>query len=121
MGNRKAARFVQCGAFMAASLKRRRPFCRKNAQTPGETGQTVPLEKGMKLSIQQEKDWTTFAKNTLQHFDPGRRSFFMYKNELFLLPFNCPQIKGLRLVRCGLHLGTFKKTDLNRITRSRLP
>ncbi|MEZ0116495.1 UNVERIFIED_ORG: NOL1/NOP2/sun family putative RNA methylase [Heyndrickxia coagulans] len=90
-------------------LKGEGHFAAKMRKHPGETGQTVPLEKTVKLSKQQEKDWTTFAENTLQHFDPGRRSFFLYKDELFLLPFNCPQLKGLRLVRCGLHLGAFKK------------
>jgi NOL1/NOP2/sun family putative RNA methylase len=37
------------------------------------------------------------------------RPFVAFKDQLYALPDNCPQLAGLKVTRSGLHLGTIKK------------
>lgn len=90
-------------------LKGEGHFAAKMYKRRGGSVQHLPLERHVKLSKRQEKDWNAFLEQTLQNFDRGGRAFFQYNDQLYLLPENCPQLKGLRLVRPGLHLGGFKK------------
>lgn len=47
---------------------------------------------------------TTFLKINID-----REKIMAFKNQLYLLPDYCPVITGLKVVRCGLHLGEVKK------------
>ena len=46
------------------------------------------------------KDWKVWFK---------RREYVMFKDQLYLLPPQMPDFKGMRVLRPGLHLGTVKK------------
>ncbi len=74
-----------------------------------EANESIQLQAATKLSKVQERDWNDFKQNNLIHFNTDGKAFFVFKDQLFLLPRQCPQLKGVHLVRAGLHLGVFKK------------
>lgn len=55
------------------------------------------LESFLKETL---KDWKVWFK---------RREYVMFKDQLYLLPPQMPDFKGMRVLRPGLHLGTVKK------------
>lgn len=55
----------------------------------------------------QIKDYLAFEKDTMTKRIEGQ--FFAWKNQLFVLPEDCPDFAGLKVIRPGLHLGEQKK------------
>ncbi len=55
----------------------------------------------------QLKDFELFVNQTLQ----GRefQNFYLFNQQLYSLPDDCPNFQGLKVVRPGLHLGELKK------------
>lgn len=58
-------------------------------------------------SLKDCKEYTDFIKEELT-FQPGG-VFVRFGEQLYLLPEGAPSLKGLKVLRCGLHLGTCKK------------
>jgi NOL1/NOP2/sun family putative RNA methylase len=56
---------------------------------------------------QSLKDFTAFEKETLNKTFSG--SMLAVGDQLFNLPQDCPQLDKIKIIRGGLHLGTFKK------------
>ncbi len=71
-------------------------------KSQGEAGE-IPLEKGEKLP----KVWLDFAKELGIRLPPGKALFF--GQTLYWAPEVLPDLKGLRVKRPGLELGTVKK------------
>lgn len=73
------------------------------------------------------KDWAeyfNFAKETFseeQTIKAGLctagEGFLAFGDNLYRMPERMPGVKGLKVLRPGLHLGTLKRTVLNRRTR----
>lgn len=66
----------------------------------------------------EEPDFVQFCKESLRLFpenlhlslgDTGRGEFLWFGDNLYLAPWNMPSLKGLKVLRPGLHLGTMKK------------
>lgn len=53
------------------------------------------------------KDWDAFAKENLNVEPDG--IFLSFGDQLYLVPDGTPELKGLKVLRPGLHLGTRKK------------
>ncbi|MCR5415609.1 MAG: RsmB/NOP family class I SAM-dependent RNA methyltransferase [Pseudobutyrivibrio sp.] len=60
-----------------------------------------------KTSDKMLNDYLTFAKNTLKN--PIRDNLLLNGDLLYALPEQCPDFKGLHVLRGGLFLGTLKK------------
>lgn len=68
-------------------------------------------------SLVNEKDireFFEFAKETLKIdirkiYEPEESGFIRFGDELYIVPYRFPDIKGLKVLRAGLHLGTLKK------------
>ncbi|MCH5275470.1 MAG: RsmB/NOP family class I SAM-dependent RNA methyltransferase [Lachnospiraceae bacterium] len=63
-------------------------------------------EKG--LSEKEYRDFTLFCEENLREF-PFRGIYLRFGEQLYLGPAGMPALKGLKVLRPGLHLGTFKK------------
>lgn len=66
-------------------------------------------EKPFKSNIKKEdlKDYFTFTKENLNvSID---KNMYMAGENLYSLPEGVPELKGLRILRSGIHLGSFKK------------
>lgn len=56
------------------------------------------------------KEYQTFCRETLSDLDlEKRRELVLFGDQLYLIPPQMPDFKGLKVVRPGLHLGTLKK------------
>lgn len=53
------------------------------------------------------RDYETFSNNTIQTTIKG--TMCMFGTHLFALPYLCPRLDGLKVVRPGLHIGEWKK------------
>lgn len=53
------------------------------------------------------REWTEFKEQYLQKKLEG--TYLKFGDQLFLAPKECPSLKGLKVLRAGLHLGTVKK------------
>ncbi len=53
------------------------------------------------------KDWLAFKEQYIKADLEG--VYFKFGDQLYLLPKGAPSLKGLKVLRPGLHLGTFKK------------
>lgn len=62
-------------------------------------------EKG--ISLKECKDWSAFKEQYIKTDLEG--VYFKFGDQLYLLPAGTPSLKGLKVLRPGLHLGTFKK------------
>ena len=71
-------------------------------RTGGEEA-ACPLEAGEKLP----KEWLDFAKTLEIQLPPGKAVLF--GQSLYWAPEEMPQIRGLKVLRPGLHLGEIKK------------
>lgn len=60
------------------------------------------------LPEREYSDFTLFCEENLREF-PFRGTFLRFGEQLYLGPENMPSLKGLKVLRPGLHLGTFKK------------
>ena len=65
----------------------------------------IKFEKG--ISPQELKDYLSFERNYLNIHLHG--TFIKFGNQLYLLPKDTPVLKGIKVLRPGLHLGTFLK------------
>ncbi|MCK8606538.1 RsmF rRNA methyltransferase first C-terminal domain-containing protein [Apilactobacillus ozensis] len=59
------------------------------------------------LSVEQQKLWNSFKDENLNDFNP--KHLLTFGNQLFSYEDGIPQLKGLKVMRPGLLLGTFKK------------
>lgn len=75
-------------------------------QRPGQ-GQRVKKPSGPTITKQELGLWQQFEKEYLDTKLSGVLQTF--GDQLYLLPEGLPDLKGLKLARNGLHLGTFKK------------
>ena len=73
----------------------------KNCYIPG--GKNTPAKK------EQIKIFEEFAKETLLTDGFDVSNIFMFGDQMYLAPTRMPSIKGLKVMRPGLHLGTIKK------------
>lgn len=64
-----------------------------------------PIEKG--ISDKECEDFFAFCKETLNQIPQGTK--IKFGEQLYLVPENMPSLKGLKVLRPGLHLGTLKK------------
>ncbi len=85
------------GHFLA-SLK-------KEGYQPIQTESLYGEEKG--ISPKDCKDWLAFKEQYIKANLNG--VYFKLGDQLYLLPEGAPSLKGLKVLRGGLHLGTFKK------------
>ncbi len=80
-------------------------------QKAGEERPSVPtvtpggLEKG--ISEKELTEWKTFQKEFLHTDLKGK--FLKFGENIYLAPEELPALKGMRVLRPGLHLGTLKK------------
>lgn len=69
---------------------------------------TTGIEKGIK--IKECKEFLTFAKETLKKDDfLEKGTFIKFGDQLYLAPEDMPGLKGMKVLRPGLHLGTILK------------
>ncbi|MBQ8597451.1 MAG: RsmB/NOP family class I SAM-dependent RNA methyltransferase [Lachnospiraceae bacterium] len=85
------------GHFMAKLVKQ--------GERIGETFATYGLEKG--ITEKDCKEWQEFAKEFLKRKPEGK--LLKFGDQLYLAPEEMPSLKGLKVLRAGLHLGTLKK------------
>ena len=64
-----------------------------------------PPEKG--ISDKECEDFYAFCKDTLKAVPQGAK--IKFGDQLYLIPEEMPSLKGLKVMRPGLHLGTLKK------------
>lgn len=64
-----------------------------------------PLEKG--ITEKECEDFYTFCKDTLKQVPQGTK--IKFGDQIYLIPEEMPSLKGLKVLRPGLHLGTLKK------------
>lgn len=64
---------------------------------------------GMERGIKEKdcKEWLDFKSKYLKRDFQG--IYVMFGGQLYLVPEECPSLKGLKALRAGLHLGTVKK------------
>ena len=79
-------------------------------QKEGTLNGTAPLslyglEKG--ISTKDIADYLSFAKETLKN--PPQGIYLKFGDQLYVAPEGMPALKGLKVLRPGLHLGTLKK------------
>lgn len=83
---------------------------RKTKDEP-EQAKTVPKKKRIKKSVDSAlsdavKSYREFEKNALNHQYEGE--FVLFGDNLYLLPEKV-DVSGIKILRCGLHLGTVKR------------
>ncbi|WP_374723351.1 RsmF rRNA methyltransferase first C-terminal domain-containing protein [Calidifontibacillus erzurumensis] len=72
-----------------------------------DTGSSNTNLKIPNISKAQLKDFQSFLAETIK----GKtfRNFYLFNQQLYSLPDDCPNFQGLRVLRAGLHLGELKK------------
>lgn len=69
---------------------------------------TVDFQRTEKGIIEKEcREWMEFKEHNLRKSYEG--TYLKFGDQLFLVPEGCPPLKGLKVLRAGLHLGTVKK------------
>ncbi len=76
----------------------------KDGDSKGEAA-VFGVERGMKEK--DCKEWLAFKSKYLKRDFQG--IYVMFGVQLYLVPEECPSLKGLKPLRAGLHLGTVKK------------
>lgn len=76
----------------------------KDGNSKGETA-VFGMERGIKEK--DCKEWLAFKSRYLKRDFQG--IYVMFGGQLYLVPEECPSLKGLKALRAGLHLGTVKK------------
>lgn len=64
-----------------------------------------PLKSNIK--VEDLKDYFTFARGNLNI--SIEKNMYLAGENLYSLPYGIPEIKGLKILRAGIHLGSFKK------------
>ena len=77
--------------------------------TDGEGHYAAILQKG--ISVKDVKELLTFQNETLtiNLLESKEERLLRFGEQLYLMPQEMPSIKGLKVLRAGLHLGTLKK------------
>ena len=78
---------------------------RKEGVLTGETFSTGGVQKGFPEG--ECREWLEFEKQYLRKELAGQ--YLKFGDQLYLIPENMPSLKGLKVLRAGLHLGTIKK------------
>lgn len=78
---------------------------KKEGALTGETFCTGEVERG--LSEGECREWQEFEKQYLRKSLTGQ--YLKFGDQIYLIPENMPSLKGLKVLRAGLHLGTIKK------------
>ena len=78
---------------------------RKEGVKAGETFSSGGIQKG--LPVGECREWLEFEKLNLRKSLTGQ--YLKFGDQLYLIPENMPSLKGLKVLRAGLHLGTVKK------------
>ena len=78
---------------------------RKEGVLTGETFSTGGVQKGFPEG--ECREWQEFEKQYLRKELAGQ--YLKFGDQLYLIPENMPSLKGLKVLRAGLHLGTIKK------------
>lgn len=83
------------------------PACPELTKTPPMYGYEPDLSKKERDGL---KEMFAFFKDNIKDNDffEGRR-LTRFKDQIYLLPVDCPSLKGLKVLRPGLHLGTILK------------
>ncbi|MFR2692040.1 MAG: RsmF rRNA methyltransferase first C-terminal domain-containing protein [Enterocloster bolteae] len=57
------------------------------------------------------RDYEPFIRDTLSEPDTflERKEYVLFGDQLYLMPADMPDMKGLKILRPGLHMGTLKK------------
>lgn len=76
----------------------------KKKREEEKTGR-ISLQKG--VAIKECAEYTDFERSFLKIRFEGEKIYF--GDRLYLLPKDCPDLKGLKVIRPGLHLGSRKK------------
>ena len=87
------------GAF--AALLKKAGELEEGLRPEGRNG----LEKG--LPERELGEWTAFQREFLKWSFSGK--YLKFGDQLYLAPGELPSLKGLKVLRPGLHLGTLKK------------
>ncbi len=69
--------------------------------------QTGPVFREKGISLKECGEWQEFRSRCLKAEPEG--IYLRFGDQLYLAPEQTPPLKGLRVLRCGLHLGTLKK------------
>ena len=72
----------------------------------------LPFEKACDKNEQKiiTEFWNqTFTEDINRMYDAKRCGFLKFGDQLYLAPPQCPSLKGLKVMRAGLHLGEMKK------------
>ncbi|WP_227874238.1 RsmF rRNA methyltransferase first C-terminal domain-containing protein [Tumebacillus algifaecis] len=76
-------------------------------KTDGEPARRQKESKPIKLPAEALKSYQQFAEQALRNMPSGE--FLLFGDNLYLVPSGLPDLKGLKVVRPGWHLGTLKK------------
>lgn len=69
---------------------------------------SVGVEKG--ISVKENREFQEFIKNTLKtNLFSENDLYIKFGDQLYVLPKGAPSLKGMKVLRPGLHLGTFMK------------
>ena len=74
-----------------------------------ETMAVGGVEKGISPKDKSLEPWWSFWQETGTDQQPYTGIFIRFGDNLYLAPENMPSLKGLKVLRPGLHLGTIKK------------
>ena len=97
-----------CRRFLPHKVKGEGHFAallQKDGSSKADRGSSFGFEK-----TDPEKkypEWTEFRKSYLKTELSGE--YLTFGDQLYLVPAELPSLKGLRVLRAGLHLGTLKK------------
>jgi len=80
----------------------------KDADATPTTAVVKPLVP-TPLSRSQEKIFADFVATTLPDFDMTQHTLTLFGDRLYMAPVGTPDISGMKILRLGLELGTFKK------------
>lgn len=80
----------------------------------GDIVDKLPFSKNgveKSISIKDCKEYQEFAKETIINpkYTDSQNAYLRFGDQLYLLPEGCPSMKGIKVLRQGLHLGTVKK------------
>jgi len=81
-----------------------------------EKSPNVPLSdhivkplKPIELNPEQQKLMTSFVSESFVSFQLDKRQFTLFGDRLYLAPVGTPDISGMKILRLGIEMGTFKK------------
>lgn len=81
---------------------------KKEGEPVGNHGRNMAGGREMGIPEREYRDFISFCRENLSEF-PFTGTYLRFGEQLYLGPDNMPLLKGLKVLRPGLHLGTFKK------------